>query len=315
MMWQYIAKRLLLLIPTFFGVSIVAFAVQAFSPGDPLALLLNSQVSGDPNEMAALRHQMGLDQPLYIQYLTFINGLIHGNMGLDLRSYQPVATLVMARLPYTIELAVAALLISTAIGVPVGIIAAMKQNSAVDGVLRVSTISIASFPNFWWALILVLIFAVNLKLFPISGATSPTSIVLPAVTLGSIQSAIVARITRTNMLDVIRMDYVRTAKAKGLSQRVVIFKHALRNAMLPTVTILGLQFGFLLGGSFIVETVFAWPGVGQMAIDAIIHKDFTLVQGVIVITSLSFILVNLSVDILYAYLDPRIRYAETKVTI
>jgi peptide/nickel transport system permease protein len=311
---QYIIKRLLLVIPTFFGVSILAFMIQHFSPGDPVALLLNQQVSLNPAQMEALRHQLGLDLPWYEQYWKFLTGMLQGNLGLDLRTYLPVSTLVMSRFPYTLELALAALCISIGVGVPVGIIAAMRQNSALDNTLRVSTIAVASLPNFWFGLILIIVFAVDFKFFPISGAASPTSVVLPAVTLGAIQAAVVARITRTNMLDVIRQDYIRTARAKGLPQRVIVFKHALRNALLPTVTILGIQFGFLLGGSFIVETVFAWPGVGQLAVDAIIHKDFNVVQGVIVVTSLSFILVNVFVDILYAYLDPRIRFEETKVT-
>ncbi|MDQ3386096.1 MAG: ABC transporter permease [Actinomycetota bacterium] len=316
------------------GVSILVFFMVRAIPGDPAQILLGQNATQE--QVANLRANMGLDKPQIVQYGLFLKDAATGNLGESITTGRSVTAELGARLPATVELTLTAMLIAVFVGVPVGVIAAVKQYSWLDKITSVIALTGISMPIFWLAMILIVVFAVNLQLFPVTGRlgtnTSISSItglvlvdslltlnfagfwdgfmhlVLPAVALGTIPMAVVTRMTRSSMLEVMNEDYVRTARAKGVVPWRVVFKHALRNAMLPTVTVIGLQVGLLMGGAVITETIFAWPGVGQIAYESINRRDYAMIQGVVLYGALLFMLVNLLVDLLYAVLDPRVRY-------
>ena len=304
-MYRYIIRRLLLLIPVMLGVSFIVFTIMFFTPGDPAKIMLGERAP--QAEVAALRTQMGLDDPFIVQFFNFIRNATRGDFGRSLVTRRPVAEELFARFPATLQLAASAVLIAVAIGIPVGILSAVKQYSFFDGAAMTLALVGVSMPNFWQGLMMILLFSVYLRWLPSSGIGTFRHLIMPAVTLGTSSAALITRMTRSSMLEVVRQDYIRTARAKGLTERVVINRHALKNALIPVVTVIGLQFGYLLGGAVLTETVFAWPGVGRMMVDAIRQKDFPVVQAGVLLLAVAFSVVNLVVDILYAYIDPRIK--------
>ncbi|MDI6895166.1 MAG: ABC transporter permease [Bacillota bacterium] len=312
-MRRYIARRLLLVVPVLLGVSLLTFLMIHLTPGDPVQLMLGDQAT--PEAIALLKAKLGLDQPLHVQFGHYLINILHGDLGDSIRTNRPVMEEIGSRFPATVELTALSTAIAITLGVGIGTIAAIRQNSPADSGSMVLAIVWVSMPSFWLGIILQLLFAVEVPWFPIFGRSTPVftlewikSLVLPAVTLGARSAAILARMTRSTLLEVIREDYIRTARSKGLTERVVIYRHALRNALIPVTTLAGLQFGALLGGAFIVETVFAWPGVGRLGVQAIFMRDIPVVQGMVLLVALMFVLVNMAVDLFYAYLDPRIRY-------
>lgn len=308
-----LGRRLLATIPLLFLVSLVVFALVHALPGDPAVLFLGEEA--DPETLARFRVRLGLDRPLVAQYAAWLGRALRGDLGRSLRTNQPVAEAILERLPVTLELLVAALSVSLAIAIPMGIVSAVKRNSGVDLVSTVFALVGFAMPGFWLGIILIYVFALLLRWLPPSGwvplpASVPQnllSLVLPAFTLGTALAALVTRQLRSGMLEVLRQDYVRTAQAKGLSERQVVGKHALKNALISVVTVVGLQLGGLLGNTIITETLFALPGVGRLMIDSIFSRDFFVVQGVILFLAVGYVLSNLLVDVLYSYLDPRIR--------
>ncbi len=305
-MYQYIARRLILTIPVVLGVSIIVFAIIRMLPGDPARAMAGPQAS--PQYIESVRARYGLDQPIPVQYVTFMSRAVQGDLGVSVFSRRPVMTEIGERFPRTLLLASVSLLLATAIGVPAGIISATRRNSLFDNASMIAALVGVAAPVFWLALMLQLLFAVQLGWFPSSGIGTPAHLVLPSVTLGAASAGLFARITRSSMLEVLREDYVTTARAKGLAENVVVYKHALKSAMIPVVTVLGLQFGILLGGAVLTETVFAWPGIGRLLVDSILRRDYPVVQATVMMLAFLFVIINLVVDIAYAFLDPRIQY-------
>ncbi len=303
-MTAYVVRRLLQSVFVLFGVSLLSFGLL-FLSGDPAALMANEAWSA--SQLEAFRHQMGFDRPWYVQYFDFLSGAVRGDFGVSLRQQQPTFQLILDRLPATLELAGASLLITVGLGVPLGILAAVRRGSIWDSLLMLAALIGQSVPAFWLGLLLIMVFSVWLDWFPVAGRGGLEYLVLPAITLGLFATTYVARLARSSMLEVLSQDYVRTAHSKGLRRRTVLVRHALRNALLPLVTIVGLQLGALLGGSVITETIFAWPGIGRLTYQAIQTKDLPLVQACVTVLAISFVLVNLLVDIAYTYLDPQVR--------
>ncbi|GED60670.1 nickel ABC transporter permease [Brevibacillus formosus] len=303
-MFVYITRRLLQMIPVLLGVILVVFLIMQMVPGDPAVLLAGEGASEET--IAKMRTQLGLDQPIMVQYVQYVANVFQGDLGTSLRSNLPVWDEIMARLPATIELAVASIFVTVVLGMIAGIISATKQYSAADITIMVIALLGVSLPSFWLGLSLIYTFSVKLQLFPVAGWGTWKHMILPAITLGTAGAAIVARMTRSSMLDVVRQDYIRTAKAKGLRETVIIYKHALKNALIPIITVVGLQFGFLLGGTVLVESVFAINGLGRLIVDAIRMRDLPVVQGGVLIASIIFVFVNLLVDVLYRYFNKRI---------
>ena len=312
-MLKLIGSRLLATIPLLLLVSLVVFALVHALPGDPAVLFLGEEAT--PDNLARFRARLGFDRPLVVQYGEWLGRALRGDLGRSLRTNQPVSEAIRERLPVTLELLGAALAVSLAIAVPMGIISAVKRNSGVDLVSTLFALVGFSMPGFWFGIILIWVFALFLRWLPPSGfvpllASIPDnvrSLILPSITLGTALAALVARQLRSGMLEVLQQDYVRTAQAKGLSQREVVAKHALKNALISVVTVVGLQLGGLLGNTIITETLFALPGVGRLMIDSIFSRDFFVVQGVILFLAVGYVVSNLLVDILYSFLDPRIR--------
>ncbi len=304
-MWKFIFKRVFALIPVIIGVTLIVFFIMSLSPGDPAKMILGDEAS--PEAVQLLRQEMGLDDPLLIQYGRYMYNAIQGDMGLSYKSKKPVTEEIWARFPNTIKLTLTAITLAVIISLPLGIIAAVRQNSFFDGFSMLLALFGVSMPPFWFGLLLILFFSLKLGWFPSSGSESLKSIVLPSVALGFLHMASIARTTRSSMLEVIRQDYIRTARSKGLSYSSVIRKHALKNALIPTITVVGLQVGVLLGGAVIVETVFAWPGVGRLMVQSIMGRDIPMVMGCIILFATGFTVVNLIVDLLYGFIDPRIR--------
>lgn len=300
----YVVRRLVNAAAVILLVSVVVFVAIRLT-GDPAASMLQG-VEPTRQAIDQLRHALGLDQPLWRQYELFLAGALHGNLGTSYDTGQPVASLIGSRLGATALLAVAGLVVGALIAFPVGIIAALRPNSLVDLGARMFALAGISFPNFWLGIMLITIFSVALRWLPASGYGTWQSLVLPALTLGLILSGIQSRLVRSSMLEVLRHDYVRTARAKGLKERSVIMRHALRNALIPVVTYMGSTFGALLGGIVFVEVVFSWPGIGSLAYQAVEQRDFPLVQGIVVVTASLLVLMNLLVDLLYLLLDPQI---------
>lgn len=313
-MGRYILKRLISMIPVLFLVSLVVFFIVHLTPGDPALVMLGEEVN--PTSLAALRHDMGLDQPIPIQYLTWLANVLRGDLGHSIQNHQPVLEAIIQRVPVTTELTLLAMAVSLVIAIPTGILSATRRGSRSDLISTTFALLGVSMPSFFLAILLIFIFSLDLRWLPPIGFTpileNPIAnikgLILPAITLGAATAAIIARLTRSSLLEVLQLEYIRTARAKGLAERGVIYRHALKNAMIPVITIIGLQVGALLGGAIITETIFVLPGVGRLAVDAIFTRDFPLLQGVVLFLSLVYLFVNLIVDVLYAYLDPRIHY-------
>jgi peptide/nickel transport system permease protein len=304
-MYQYILRRLLLAIPILIGISVISFILLHLS-GDPTDIILPQDVTEEGRQ--AFRQKFGLDKPLWVQYSRFCLHILRGDFGQSLRFEQPAGQLVLERLGATTELAATALLLAIIVGIPAGVIAAYRQNTPIDSLFRGFTLIGQAIPTFYLGILSILVFAVWLRLLPTGGRGNWQNLILPAVSLASHLVALIARVTRSCMLDVLRKDYIRTARAKGLSEYFVIQKHALRNAFIPVVTVIGLQFGLLMGGVVVTETVFSWPGIGRLAVQSIYTRDFPVVQAVVFLSATIFVFVNLIVDLIYAFLDPRISY-------
>lgn len=306
-MRNYVIRRLLLLILVLWGVTLVTFILMHVVPGDPAKVLLG-KLSGNEVLVTKLRHQLGLDKPLVVQYFEFVKGVLRGNLGNSYKFKASVMSLILERMPATIKLTFGALIIGLLVGLSSGVISAVKRYSIWDTFSMVFAFIGVSMPVFWLAMLLQLLFAVKLGWFHVSGFDGLRDLILPSVTLGLIYSASIARMTRSSILEVIRMDYVRTARAKGAPERIVIFRHVFRNALIPVVTLIGMQFGGLLTGAALTETVFQIPGVGKLLINSTLDLDYPMIQGGVIFVAIIFVLINLFVDILYAYLDPTIRY-------
>jgi peptide/nickel transport system permease protein len=330
---RYIIRRLLAMIPVMFGITLIVFVAMRLVPGDPIVILFGADVDPikvDPAAIRELRHSYGLDLPLPLQYWSYVTHLVVGDFGHSIIQHAPVLELILQRLPATLELAISAMLIATLVGVPLGVFVAVRKGSAVDRATLLGASFLFAAPGFWIAIVLILLFAVQLRWLPTSGRADFSlydsilliplkglgplidalrHLVLPAITLSLGYTAVFIRLTRSTVLEALREDYVRTARSKGLGERTVRFRHVLRNALLPLITAGGLYFAQLLGGTVLIEVVFAWPGVGRLGIDALRFFDYSLVQGVVVLTALLFSFANLTVDVLYAVVDPRIRYS------
>jgi peptide/nickel transport system permease protein len=302
----HIVRTLLLSLITLFGVSVLIFLMLRVLPGDPARVLAGLNASEE--DVARIRDQLGLDDSLLVQYWQFISGVVTGDLGQSARTSRPVATEIALRLPATLILAVMATVIGSIVGVTAGVLAAVRRNTVLDHVVSGVAMMGVSMPVYWLGLLLILLFAVTLGWLPAAGSGEPLSIVLPAVTLAAFSTALVSRMTRASMLEVLGQDYMRTAEAKGAPPRTVIIKHGLRNAFIPVLTVISLQFGALLGGAVLTETVFGWPGIGRLLVDSIGARDFAVVQGIVLVYAAIFILLNVVVDVLYVVVDPRIRY-------
>ncbi|MCG8684813.1 MAG: ABC transporter permease [Desulfobacterales bacterium] len=337
-MLKYISKRLLLLIPTLFGVVTIVFFMMSLAPGDPARLALGAHAT--PEAVEVMRQELGLDQPLHIQYIKYLKQVVQLDFGKSIKTGEPVLYELLSRFPATIELSFISIVIATILGILAGIVSATRQNSVVDFSAMFAALVGVSMPVFWLALLLIMVFSVGLNLFPTGGRMNirlffepitqfylvdsliylvkeqdPTYLIstlkhitLPAIALATIPLAVIARVTRSSMLEVVRQDYIRTARAKGLSQRKVIYKHALRNALLPVVTIIGIEFGYNLAGAVLTEEIFSWPGIGRWLYAAVTARDIPAVQGGVILIATVFVLVNLTVDIIYAFINPKIRY-------
>ncbi|MFE0506651.1 nickel ABC transporter permease [Peribacillus butanolivorans] len=303
-MFVFIVRRILQTIPVLLGVSLVVFLIMQMVPGDPATLLAGEGATKETIEM--IRHQLGLDRPILYQYFDYVVHAVQGDFGESLRSSRPVLDEILVRLPITLELALASIFITVVLGMVAGIISATKQYSAADISIMIVALLGISLPSFWLGLMLIYFFSVNLQWFPVSGWGTINHMILPAITLGAGGAAIVARMTRSSMLEVVRQDYIRTAKAKGLKEHVIIYKHGLKNALIPVITVVGLQFGALLGGTVLTESVFAINGLGRLIVDAIRTRDLPMVQGGVLIASVIFVFMNLAVDVLYRYFNKRI---------
>ncbi|MCR5732180.1 MAG: ABC transporter permease [Sphaerochaetaceae bacterium] len=309
-MHRYILKRLLMLIPVLLGVAFIIFAIMDVAEGDPVYQIAGPDATEE--QLEALREEMGLNGSLVERYFRYIFKLIRGDLGTSYVSKMDVMQLYLQRLPNTLKLASLAMVVAVLVSVPLGIVAAVNQNSLKDTISMILALLGLSMPNFWLGLLLMLLFSLKLGWFPSGGAEGFRSVVLPAVTVGVGLAALLTRTTRSSMLDVLRQDYLRTARAKGVPEKRVVFYHALRNALIPIITIFGVQFSNVLGGSVLAETVFAWPGVGRLVVDAIDQRDIPTVTGALIMTTMLVTLVNLLVDIVYAYVDPRIKAQYTK---
>jgi peptide/nickel transport system permease protein len=311
----YILRRLLLMVPVAFLVTVGVFMLIHLSPGDPALIILGEDRT--PQAIAAIHQQLGLDQPLYVQYGIWLGHIVHGDWGRSITTHEPVATAITERLPATLELGLVALVWSLLVAIPLGTIAAVRRGSLTDQVATGITVAGVSIPNFFIGIVLIFVLSVTLRLFPFGGYVpllqnpleSLRHVALPAIALGTAGAAINMRFTRSSMIEVLNLDYIRTAWAKGASWRRVVFVHALKNALIPVVTIVGIQIGGIIEGAVVTETVFTWPGVGRLAVESIFNRDYTVVQGIVLLAAFSYMVANLLVDIVYAWLDPRISYA------
>jgi ABC-type dipeptide/oligopeptide/nickel transport system permease component len=304
--FSYFLRRIFALIPTLFGVSIAVFLLLHLVPGDPARMVAG--LDATEADLVLIREDLGLDKPLPVQYVTWLGNLLQGDMGKSTRTRNPVTYEIGLRLPATWQLTAVSITIAVLIGLIAGITAATQRNSVLDYGSMVAALLGICTPSFWLGLMLMLVFAVQLHWFPTSGRGDWRHLVLPGLTLGAGAAAIIARVTRSSLLEVLNQDYIRTATAKGLRRQTVTYRHALKNALIPVVTVVGLEFGYLLAGAVITETVFAYPGIGRLLVDSIGFRDFPVVQGILLILAFQFVIVNLGVDLLYAWLDPRIHY-------
>jgi peptide/nickel transport system permease protein len=314
----YLAKRLLLIVPTLFGVAAVVFLIMRVIPGDVTLLILGGDQTGriDPQQLAAMRHQLGLDQPLAVQFGTWLWGVLRLDFGTSLWTGQPVIEEVLIRLPLSLEVAILATIVSVLLAIPLGMLAAVRQDSWVDYVIRVGSIGGQAIPSFWVGILVILFLVIYFGWGPPLEFTPPwvdpwanfQQLVWPVATVGYRYAAVTTRMTRSTVLEVLREDYIRTAWAKGLRERAVVIHHALKNAMLPVITLVGTEFAFLIGGLVVTETVFTLNGVGRFVVDAVAHRDYPVVQALVFLIALCFVVVNLLIDLTYAWFDPRIRY-------
>ncbi len=305
MLLRALVRRLLEILLVVFGVITVVFVVMHITPGDPTQMMLPD---GAPEQAYnQLKMAWDLDKPMYVQYLMFLQKAVRGDLGTSMWRGVPASRVVLERIPMTLQLTVAGILFALMIAVPLGVLAATHQNSAIDFVCRLLALFGQSMPSFWLGIMLMLVFAVRIHLFPVSGSGSLAHLVLPTVTLGTYLLALTMRITRSEMLNTLSEDYIRTARAKGLSSRMVLYRHALKNALVPLITVVGLQFGTLVGGAVVTETIFGWPGVGSLAVDSIRLRDYPVVQAIVFYVSILVVLTCLVTDIVYTYVDPRIR--------
>ena len=305
-MIRYISIRLLFAIPALWLILTMVFLLAHIVPGDPVAQMLGEGARAE--DLTQLRHALGLDLPLPVQYGRYLSGVLHGNLGESFRFQQPVLKVVAEHYPATLELALVALLICALIGIPAGVLAAHKRGERTDHAVAVLTLFGLSVPNFALGPVLILLFSVVLGWLPVSGRGGISHLILPAFTLGAALAAILTRMVRTSVIEELSADYVRTARAKGVSESGVLFRHALRNALIPILTILGLQFGTLLAGTIVTESIFSWPGIGRLAVQAIGARDYPLLQGCILLIAVSYVFVNLLTDLIYAVVDPRVRF-------
>jgi peptide/nickel transport system permease protein len=305
---NYIIRRLLQAVPVLIGISIFTFLIIHLSPGDPVQLFAGDKPISD-EQAAQVRHQYGLDKPLWRQYTDYMNGIAHGDFGAGLHSKRPVSETIKEALSPTVQLALAGLLVAIVVGVTLGVIAALFHNSWIDSIAMVVALLGVSVPVFYLGLLLLFLLSFEVNIFPATGSGGLRHLILPAFVVGFSSSAYIARLVRSSMLETLRQDYVVTARAKGLRERAVVTHHALRNALIPTITYLGLQFAGLLGGAIVTEQVFSRPGLGRVAVTAINNRDFPLIQGTVLVITAIYVLVNLIVDLSYALIDPRIRYA------
>jgi peptide/nickel transport system permease protein len=306
-MLQYIARRLLGTIPVLLGVATLVFVIMRLLPGDPAALML-SESGGSAEAISALRADLGLDDPLPVQYGRFLYGLIRGDLGTSLFTHRSVAVTIAEQLPSTIELALASMFVAIIFGTALGVLAAVKRGTWIDTAATAISITGVSVPIFWSALLLIWVFSLLLGWLPATGQGGLDSLILPALVLGFASAGAIARLVRASLLDVLDQGFISTARAKGLEERTLVRRHALKNAFIPVITVIGLQFSFLLGGTVVTETIFSRQGIGRLMLNAILWKDFPVVQGVVLLAALVYTLVNLGVDVTYAYLDPRIHY-------
>lgn len=307
-MGHYVLRRVLATIPVLFGLLTLVFFLMRLLPGDPIGAML-TEFAASARDQERLRESLGLNDPLIVQYLRYVAGVLQGDFGRSLSSNRPVAAQILEQLPATLELAVASTLIGVVIGVVIGVLAAVWRDSAFDRLSMLGSLFFISMPSFWVGIVMIYIFALQLGWFPTAGSGGLRYLVLPALALGLRPIASLSRLVRASLLEVLQQDYVVTARAKGLLPAQVVLRHALRNALIPVVTVIGIQFGYALGGAVIVETVFGRQGIGQLAVSAILRRDYLLVQGVALFVGVVFVLANLVVDLLYAFIDPRIRYA------
>jgi peptide/nickel transport system permease protein len=306
-MLTWILRRVLAVVPVLFGVTLAVFSMLFLVPGDPVKMMLAEFVT-NPDQVAQMRAQLHLDEPILKQYGRFVANAARGDLGTSIRSRRPVTTEIGENVASTAQLAVAAMLVAVAVGVPLGLLAALSRNTWLDVASMGGALLGVSMPSFWLGLLLIFVFSLHLAWFPATGGGDLHHLVLPAITLGTIAAAIIARLTRSSLLEVLGQDYVRTARAKGLGGFSVVVRHALKNALIPVITIFGLQFGNLLAGAVIVETVFSRPGLGRLIVGGILNKDFPLVQGTVLFVATAYVLINVLVDVAYAYADPRIRF-------
>lgn len=304
---KYAVKRIFMIIPLLFIVTLLVFIMLSFAPGDPAVLMLGPEATVEKIEQ--VRVELGLNKPLYIQVWDFIKQLIlHGDLGRSYQSGRPVIGEIARTLPVSAQLALNGILISTFIAIIIGVLSAVRQYSLLDNVIKIVVLAAVSMPVFWLGLIMIVIFSVNLGIFPSSGWGDWQHMVLPSLTVAAYPLAVLTRLTRSTMLEVILQNYIRTARAKGLSEGTTIFKHALRNAFIPVITVIGIQFGVLISSAVLTETVFAIPGMGRLIVDSIFNRDYAIIRGVILVTALIFIIINLIVDLSYSFFDPRIKY-------
>lgn len=310
----HFGRRILALVPVLLSISFLTFTLMALIPGDPAVVMLGADAT--PDAIEALRETLGLNKPFPLRYLWWLGNALKGDLGLSLYQHEPVAELVAQRIPTTLLLCVLATIVSIVVGIPTGVLSAVRRNKTSDHVIRLLSLVGFAMPNFWAGLLLTMAFSVMLPIFPITGFVSPQQdfvgslkfFVLPSLALGLTLAGFLSRLTRSSMLDVLQQDYTRTAWAKGLKHRTIVYRHALRNALMPLVTVIGLNFGVLLGGSVVMETVFNLPGVGRLIVHSISQRDFPLVQGSILYVALFYAIVNVAVDLVYGYLDPRVRF-------
>lgn len=305
-MLRYFIRRLLLMIPVILGMTIIVFLILHLSPGDPVDLIVGPNVT--PEVYASIRQKYGLDQPLIVQYIKFLSNVARGDLGTSILQQRPVSELILQRFPITLELGLTGLVLSFLIAIPAGVSAAVKRNTIVDYSCMTGAMLGMSLPTFWFGLLLLYFFAYKLRWFPISGYGTWRHLVLPGFAIGLTDAAITARMVRSSMLEVLRQDYIRTARSKGLAEMVVTYQHALKNAMIPIITLLGLRVGWIIGGSVMLEIVFSRPGLGRLMVDSILARDYPVVQGAMIVLTTSIILGNILADLLYAVFDPRIRY-------
>lgn len=305
-MFGYFLRRLLVSIPTVLGVLIIVFAMVRLAPGDPAVFLAGEFAT--PQTLQQIRERYGLDRPQHEQFIIFLGSVLRGDLGRSTRTNRPVIQDLRDRFPNTLELAFAAIVVALAVGIPAGVISAIKPNTWLDFLVTISSLIGVSMPVFWFGLLAILYFSVQLGWFPVAGRGTFMHLVLPAITLGVSSMAIITRMTRSAMVEVLNQDFIRTARSKGLRRSLVVNKHALRNALIPVVTVGGLEFGSLMAGAVLTETVFSWPGIGRLLVDSILARDYPVVQAAVMLIAVAFILINLFVDMVYGFIDPRIRY-------